>query len=255
MKSIIFSLALVFLSTGYSMAKNVDHVGGYRVFVTSGLDSSGLPVDKIDTIKLDHEQFYVYSEWNVPAGKYRYSCVIYDGNRNIVNSQHNTYESDGGNLSFWCSHYLDKSVNKPGDWYAEMGIEGYGTAEIYFNVQEDDIRSVLAGKWGWASQKNKCAPEHSITITFNDTGSKMYHSSQSGLALTTSEETYDRIVYSILAEGDKLLRTIVINETQKTEEGEMFLWDLILKDDKSFCWKQSEWPEGHCTERLVRCEN
>ena len=235
-----------------SMA-NVDETGGYRILITSSLDENGMPIDEIDSIQLDHKLFYIFSEWNLPAGDYRYSCIIYDGDRRVVNSQYNTFKSDGSNFNFWCSHDLDKSTDKPGDWYAEMGIEDFGSANIYFTVTEDNIRKSLIGKWDWSNQEDSCNTDHVINISFNDTGTKMYHSSQSGMRLTTSDESYEEIVYSILSEGDKYLRTIVINETQKTDNGEMFLWDLVLKDDKSFCWKQSEWPEGHCTEKLIKC--
>ncbi|WP_434950578.1 hypothetical protein ACRWQL_13855 [Shewanella sp. HL-SH4] len=251
MISILFLVFLMVLSQS-SMA-NVDETGGYRILITSSLDENGMPIDEIDSIQLDHKLFYIFSEWNLPAGDYRYSCIIYDGDRRVVNSQYNTFKSDGSNFNFWCSHDLDKSTDKPGDWYAEMGIEDFGSANIYFTVTEDNIRKSLIGKWDWSNQEDSCNTDHVINISFNDTGTKMYHSSQSGMRLTTSDESYEEIVYSILSEGDKYLRTIVINETQKTDNGEMFLWDLVLKDDNSFCWKQSEWPEGHCTEKLIKC--
>ena len=251
----VFSILLMafLISFSHLSQANVDEIGGYRVLVTSSLDENGMPVDELESIQFDHKLFYVFSEWNLPAGEYRYSCIIYDGERRVVNSQFNTFNSDGSNFNFWCSHYLNKSTDKPGSWYAEMGIEGYGSAAIYFSVSEDDIRKSLTGDWGWSDQIDSCKSEHAITISFNDAGTKMYHTSKSGLHLSTSTVQYEKIIYSILSEGDKYLRTIVINETQKTDDGEMFLWDLILLDDESFCWKQSEWPEGHCTAKLLKC--
>jgi hypothetical protein len=233
---------------------NVDKIGGYRVIVTSGLDDVGLPVDEIGSIELDHKLFYVFSEWNLPAGDYRYSCIIYDGDRRIVNSQFNTYTSDGSNFSFWCSHYLDKSTDKPGDWYAEMGIDGYESEFIYFSVADDDIRKTLIGSWDFEGKDDTCKNEYVINISFNDAGTKMYHTSKLARKLTTSDTEYREVVYSILAEGDKYIRTLIINETQKNNKGETFLWDLIMKDDRSFCWKHSDWAEGHCTKRLIKCD-
>ncbi|TLU67258.1 hypothetical protein FE810_02955 [Thalassotalea litorea] len=254
MKILSFLLITLIMTFSQLSMANVDEIGGYRILITSSLDDNGMPTDEIETIQLDHKLFYVFSEWNLPAGEYRYSCIIYDGDRRVVNSQFNTFKSSGGNFNFWCSHDLDKSTDKPGDWYAEMGIEGFNSADIYFSVTEDDIRNSLIGNWDWSNEEDSCNLEHVINISFNVAGTKMYHTSKSGMKLTTSDELYEKIVYSILSEGDKYLRTIVINESQKTDNGEIFLWDLILNDDKSFCWKQSEWPEGHCTEKLVKCD-
>ncbi|MGI2261614.1 hypothetical protein [Shewanella sp. GXUN23E] len=255
MRKILYVLAFFCFVSNYSIAKDVDHLGGYRLIVTSGLDSKGLPIDEIDSVTMDDSRFYIISYWNLPAGTYRYSCIIYDGEQNIVSSQHNIYESDGDNSYFWCSHQLDKRTEVPGEWYAEMGVEGFGYVETYFTVPKDDIRSLLTGNWDWAEAEDSCTPENFITISFNDIGNKMYHNTETGMKLSTSEKAYTSLVYSIVAEGDRFLRTLVVNETQKDEEGDMFLWDLVLTDNNSFCWKSSEWPDGHCTEKLVRCKN
>jgi hypothetical protein len=116
--------------------------------------------------------------------------------------------------------------------------------------QNGEIRKVLAGAWGWDKQQCEKDP---IRLSFAADGAVMFHENDAGLSI--GEGTHlKRIVYQILAESDRVLRTVIEGEVRRTKEGNVVGWDLVLLSESRFCWHRSDWPSG-CTRALIKCGN
>lgn len=114
----------------------------------------------------------------------------------------------------------------------------------------EELRRTLAGSWAW--NREQCAVDP-IRISFSEDGSLMYHRNKQGLFLGDSGSPRRQVVYHILAETDRGMRTMIEGEDRKTPEGETVGWDLILLSESAFCWHRWDWPQG-CTQPLISCD-
>lgn len=63
----------------------------------------------------------------------------------------------------------------------------------------------------------------------------------------------DRAEYEVIAYTPDSIRLFLVGETRRTSAGELVLWDLVLVSADAYCWHRSDWPQGGCTKRIVRC--
>lgn len=149
--------------------------------------------------------------------------------------------------------------------YPEPGRELYGKLHISANVQSPvepltseqpdagphpDLRKTLTGSWAWTEEQCAIDP---IRISFSRDGSLMYHRNREGLFLGDKNSRKEQVVYHILEETDRALRTMIEGEDRQTPQGETVGWDLILLSEDAFCWHRWDWPE-ECTQPLIACD-
>lgn len=113
-----------------------------------------------------------------------------------------------------------------------------------------DLRKTLTGAWAWSQEQCTGDP---IRISFSDDGAVMYHQNNEGLFLGDRDTPRRQVVYRIVAETDRALRTVIEGEDRRTPEGEPVGWDLILLSQDAFCWHRWDWPQG-CTQPLISCD-
>lgn len=58
----------------------------------------------------------------------------------------------------------------------------------------------------------------------------------------------------ILAYDDTSITIKYVDETRKTESGEIVVWKLILRDANTFVWHRLDWEEHRFTAPRVRCD-
>lgn len=114
------------------------------------------------------------------------------------------------------------------------------------------IRDDLPGTWGWAHSEHRC-DSGSTKYSFSEDGRQLYASSPGPMYLDENTRADDSI-YEIIDELPTVMRMRIIGEVRKTDQGQLVVWDLVLKDKDTFCWHRTDWPAGACTKNLTRCE-
>jgi hypothetical protein len=116
------------------------------------------------------------------------------------------------------------------------------------NAQQvpSDIRSRVAGKWRWEQSSPDCKNNH--VISFSTDGRLMLLTS-----FAMKGDTGEVTEYEILGTGANAIRGRIVDETRRTDQGEIVVWDLILFEQDRYCWRRTDWPTEGCTQPVVRC--
>jgi hypothetical protein len=114
------------------------------------------------------------------------------------------------------------------------------------------IRPALPGRWDWAEASPRCG-DSAAQFAFSEGGSELRVHVQTGVYLGSTPLGPDA-TYRIVGESPRVMRMHMLGETRRTETGDLVVWDLVLLDANSFCWRRTDWPPEACTKQLTRCE-
>jgi hypothetical protein len=117
----------------------------------------------------------------------------------------------------------------------------------YFVAEGTDIRTIVAGRWTWASDTAGCRSAH--TITFAE-GGKVMKISSGYIGASDPVTTYD-----VQFVSRSLIRGAIRGETRMTDGGKPVVWDLVLTGPDEYRWKRTDWrstPWSY-TGRIRRC--
>jgi len=117
---------------------------------------------------------------------------------------------------------------------------------------EPSIRSALPGRWDWADASPRCG-DSAAQFVFAEEDRQVRVHVPAGVYLGTTPLGADA-TYQIVREWPRVLRMRMLGETRLTETGDLAVWDLVLLDVDSFCWRRTDWKPEACTKRLTRCE-
>ena len=117
---------------------------------------------------------------------------------------------------------------------------------------EPSIRSALPGRWDWADASPRCG-DSAAQFAFAEEDRQVRVHVPAGVYLGTTPLGPDA-TYQIVREWPRVLRMRMLGETRLTETGDLAVWDLVLLDVNSFCWRRTDWKPEACTKRLTRCE-
>ena len=90
-------------------------------------------------------------------------------------------------------------------------------------------------------------------FAFSEAGSELHVHVPTGVYLDSTALGPDA-TYRIVGEASRVMRMQMVGEVRRTETGDLVVWDLVLLDADSFCWRRVDWPPEACTKRLTRCE-
>ena len=110
------------------------------------------------------------------------------------------------------------------------------------------IRDIVAGTWGWDVEGASCE-DNPHTLEFSGNGKKM----TLRYAKSLDENPPTEAVYKIVREGPGFIRMEKTGETEKTTDGKLVAWDLVLLGPSSYCWHRTDWQPGGCTQPAKRC--
>lgn len=114
----------------------------------------------------------------------------------------------------------------------------------------NNISGVAEGIWGWSATNDCFENYHEIdisddrkrmTVTFRDVG------------YASELDARKKFEYQILMIGHNIISTKMDNEPRVDEFGNPVTWNLVLLDDKHYCWQRGDWEPGQCTEIINRC--
>lgn len=111
---------------------------------------------------------------------------------------------------------------------------------------QTDIRARVAGRWRWEQSSPDCKNHH--IISFSTDGRLMLLTS-----IAMKGDTGEVTRYEILGTGTNAIRGRIVDETRRTDRGEIVVWDLILFEQDRYCWRRTDWPTEGCTQPVVRC--
>lgn len=109
----------------------------YRVIITTGLDSGNDPINDLEELSINEKKVYIYTKWNLPAGKVMYRCVIKDGKDKVVHDRYTKMHPKQNNWNFWSYQKIDKRVDSPGVWKFEIYLDGIKYVEKTATVYEE----------------------------------------------------------------------------------------------------------------------
>jgi len=111
------------------------------------------------------------------------------------------------------------------------------------------IRDLVAGDWSAGS----CSGVFQ-RFTFSEDGTQMFAVPSVGfLADTPESQPREVAIYNVLDESGRILRMQIEDESRRTDDGRVVVWDLVLLSEDSFCWHRTDWRPGGCTRPLTRC--
>jgi hypothetical protein len=111
---------------------------------------------------------------------------------------------------------------------------------------QSDIRTRVTGRWRWEQSTPDCKNNH--VISFSTDGRLMLLTS-----FAMKGDTGEVTQYEILGTGANAIRGRIVDETRRTDRGEIVVWDLILFEQDRYCWRRTDWPAEGCTQPVVRC--
>lgn len=109
---------------------------------------------------------------------------------------------------------------------------------------------VVEGMWGWSDTNDCSGNYHEIdisndrkrmTITFRDVG------------YAGELDARKSFEYQILMISHNAISMKMDNERRVDESGNPVTWNLVLLDDKHYCWQRGDWETGQCTAIINRC--
>ena len=111
-----------------------------------------------------------------------------------------------------------------------------------------DIFSVVEGTWDWAGRSETCK-DNPHTISFSPDRATMILTFVKPLEGDTSRDTR----YELREVTSSSIRGFITDETRRTNDGELVVWDLVLMSPDSYGWHRTDWLPGMYTPEVVRC--
>ncbi|MFL5560733.1 MAG: hypothetical protein ACJ79K_04575 [Gemmatimonadaceae bacterium] len=110
----------------------------------------------------------------------------------------------------------------------------------------DDIFHVAEGTWGRTVGAKTCTngPQR-ISFTADRSMMVIEYADDSGAVRKAR--------YELRSVSPTTIRGFIIDETRKTPEGTLVVWDLVLTSRDSFAWHRTDWSPGAYTAEMRRC--
>lgn len=112
-----------------------------------------------------------------------------------------------------------------------------------------DLRNIAAGTWGFPLTQASCSDNPHLLI-FSNMGRTM--TMRYTVSLDGNEPT--QATYEVLNTGSDFIRMRKVNEAERTDGGELVVWDLVLLSEDSYCWHRTDWQPKGCTQPVIRCK-
>jgi hypothetical protein len=110
----------------------------------------------------------------------------------------------------------------------------------------------LSGKWAWSSAEDSCSVEWH----------KVYVDEKQRVIIFENSKPYEQYTgertrfykYKIIKKLFNGYHVALESEQRKDEDGKVVTWYFLQKDDNSYIWRRSDWPQDGGTETIYRCK-
>lgn len=106
----------------------------------------------------------------------------------------------------------------------------------------------VAGTWDWPGRPGSCRDEPH-TLSFTPDGRFMLLTFAKPVDSTGTRE----VRYAVRGHTERSVRGAIVDETRRTDAGQLVVWDLVLVTPTSYRWHRTDWEEGAFTPEVVRC--
>ena len=113
-----------------------------------------------------------------------------------------------------------------------------------------DIFAVAEGTWDWAGQPGTCR-DNPHRISFSPDRRQMVLSYRVPFDSVTGKQVS---TYDILLVTRHGIRGSIVDETRRTPDGDLVVWDLVLTSPTTYRWHRTDWPAAGYTPELIRCD-
>ena len=113
------------------------------------------------------------------------------------------------------------------------------------------IESVTEGVWDWRGRSGTCR-DNPHTISFSRDHKYMVLTFAHPIDSTTGDR---EARYEVRGRTRTSIRGFIIDETRRTDAGDLVVWDLVLTSRDSYRWHRTDWPAGAYTGEVIRCNN
>lgn len=114
-----------------------------------------------------------------------------------------------------------------------------------------DVFERAQGKWGWLDDREMSCATHPHVITFVDGKARAQFEIKASTADGAAGSSY---FYKVLTHDNKSITMRLESETEKSKNGALVKWVLMLKDSDTYVWWRDDWPAGKTTGKIVRCD-
>lgn len=119
-----------------------------------------------------------------------------------------------------------------------------------------EVFSLAVGTWDWWRGDSTCLG-NPHEITFSSDRSEMSLTFKAPIDTATGKRV---VRYRILEVGPHLfpepahvVRASMEDETRRTPDGYLVIWDLVLATPNRYHWHRTDWASGAVTRPIVRC--
>jgi hypothetical protein len=123
------------------------------------------------------------------------------------------------------------------------------TVDAYEVPSGSSVESVAEGVWDWAGRDGTCR-DNPHTISFSPDQRYMVLTFPHPIDSATGKR---EARYEIRGQTRNSIRGFIIDETRRTEGGELVVWDLVLTSPNSYRWHRTDWAAGSYTAEVIRC--
>lgn len=120
-------------------------------------------------------------------------------------------------------------------------------------AQTKDLFSRVEGQWGWLKDDALTCDKYPHTITFVDGKSRAKFETKAPAPPGPDGVPMNRYFYKVLGTDKNSITMRLENETHRSKSGDLVAWVLILKDENTYVWRQTDWASEKTTGELVRC--
>lgn len=116
----------------------------YGVVFTTGINEKrNLPENDLDKISINEETIYVFCKWRLSLGEHTYKIKIFDGSGELVHEADYEVVPTEHTWNTWRGYYINKYVDKPGQWRCEVYLDGRKAGEKHLTVLAEDEGSSI----------------------------------------------------------------------------------------------------------------
>lgn len=120
-------------------------------------------------------------------------------------------------------------------------------------AQTKDLFSRVEGQWGWLKDEALTCNKYPHTITFVDGRSRAKFETKAPALQGPDGVPMDSYFYRVLDADKNSITMRLENEARRSKSGELVAWVLILKDENTYVWRQTDWATEKTSGELVRC--
>ena len=104
------------------------------VFTTGWREDMKSPTNDLEEISINEKLLYVFCKWRLSLKDHTYTIKIFDESKQIIYEKKNDLKPTESTWNTWPGYHINKYLDKPGRWTAEVYLDGRKVGEKSINV-------------------------------------------------------------------------------------------------------------------------